>query len=215
MTDSSHTILRKSAAEILDISLRTLDRYVRKNNLTAVRRGRELYFEGKEIMKLKAELKGNTKEASQNSDFDEVEKARKKEEAEAMAAEPLDELDVGFAKIRDELLRRSPEEGIFKALFEKNDQELKETRKKLDMATFRLGSLEAQLKSMVPLIEYRKKKEELLQLADRASIQQKDLKTLHDKLKSEILIRRIYAGFLFFMMGLLPLLLILRLVSGL
>lgn len=231
MVDAPHTITRKSAADMLAVSARTLDRYVRKKSLTTLRRGRELYFDGKEVIKLKAELQNGMnkgerglkveKEAHGN-DFIEVKKAREKEQEEThthaevvhQKAEPLDDLDIGFAKIRDELLRRSPEEGIYKVLFEKVDAEHKDTRKKLDMATFKLGSLEAQVKSMVPLIQYRKKNDEALQLAEQTGKQHKTLKILEKKLQGEIWIKRIYAGFLFIMTALIPLLLILRLVSG-
>jgi hypothetical protein len=256
VTDNSHTITRKSAADILTVSLRTLDRYVRRKSLTTMRRGRELYFDGKEITTMKAELEKAIKAHEKAwkrelpEDFIEIEKARQKEqacpepnrradlipEAEVIeekvreredlkkhkpgkswqsTAEPLDDLDIGFAKIRDELLRRSPEEGIYKVLFEKVDAEHKDTRKKLDMATFRLGTLEAQIKSMVPLIQYRKKNDEALALSERAASQQKDLKTLHQKLHAEMIVKRIYAAFLFFMTALIPLLLILRFVNSL
>jgi hypothetical protein len=46
---------RTFAADILNVSMRTLDRYVRRKKITSVRRGRQLYFSEQELLTLKAE----------------------------------------------------------------------------------------------------------------------------------------------------------------
>lgn len=50
-------------------------------------------------------------------------------------------------------------EGIYQKLYEELKEEHKHNQKRIEAANYRVGQLEAQVKSMVPLLEYRKQKE--------------------------------------------------------
>lgn len=221
-----YTVPRRFAAELLNMSLRTLDRYSKRDTISSMRRGRELYFNEQEILDFKAQIlakeqfetiqktRANTQTKKHTSDFADVEEAQVFEQRKSRGEEETyDDLDAGFANIRDSLLRRSPEESIFKALFEKAEEELKNLRQKLEGAHYQIGKLEAEVKSMVPLIEFKKQKQELLTLSEENRFKQQDIAELEKQLKIEHFVKKVYAIFLFGMMAMLPLLLILRIVS--
>ena len=229
MAQDDFSVSRSFAAEILNVSLRTLDRYNKTEKISSVRRGRELFFSEKELLDFKAKAMAaeeyeKVQKARQNpsqptksqksapqqarSDFHEV------HEAQVLEQSPYDDdLDKGFAEIRDTMLRRSPDEEIYKDLYDKTETELRETRQRLETAHYRIGQLESELKTMVPQLEYKKQHQELLQLASENRQQQDNILGLERQIAIEQFAKRVYAGFLITMVALMPLLLILRLVA--
>jgi len=228
VNEQSHTVPRKFAAELLNVSLRTLDRYSKKNTISSLRRGRELFFNEQEILDFKAQIlakeqfekihknRQQSQAVPQKSarDFSAVEEAQVLEQQPRRGEqESYDDLDAGFADIRDSLLRRSPEESIFKALFQKAEEELKALRQKLETAHYQIGKLESEVQTMVPQIEYKKQKQELLALAEENRFKQQDIAELEKQIRIEQFVKKVYAVFLFFMTATIPLLIILRLLS--
>lgn len=224
MSDQIHTVNRRFAADILNVSLRTLDRYVKKNSISASRRGRELYFGEQELLDFKAKLLAQAEfEQMQAKRFrkEQVSKTEFADVAHAQVLEQTPHLEEG-TPVRSEAMRpalkkekgtENPEEGIYKDLYEKTDHELHVTREKLQVANYHIGKLEAQVKSMVPQIEFKKQHQELLSLAQESRHKTEDIAELEKQLKIEQVVKKIYAVFLFFMMALLPMLVILRLVA--
>ncbi|MDP2691414.1 MAG: helix-turn-helix domain-containing protein [bacterium] len=221
MSTDQHTVSRPFAAEILNVSLRTLDRYAKKDTISSVRRGRQLYFSEEELLNFKAqllaeqqleqvkakrELREEIRPRSSHREFHDI------HEAQVMEQDG-DGDDAEFAGIRNSLLKRDPEVAIYKGLYEKGEGELKEARQKLEMANYQVGKLEAQVKSMVPLIAFKKQKQELLQLSEENRLKQDDIAQLEKQVRMEQFVKKLYAVFLFVMMGLLPLLMILRLFA--
>jgi len=213
---------RAFAAEILNVSLRTLDRYNKGEKISSVRRGRALFFNEKELLDFKAKVMAEEEYEKAQKAREQVKKQPKRQttdfpevhEAQVLEQEPYDEdLDKGFAEIRDTMLRRSPDEEIYKDLYQKAEVELKETRHRLELANYRVGKLEAELKNMVPQLEYKKQHEELLQLASENRSQKDNILGLERQIAIEQFAKRVYAGFLITMVALMPLLLILRLVA--
>lgn len=217
-----YSVPRKFAAELLNVSLRTLDRYSKRNTISSLRRGRELFFNEQEILDFKAQILAKEqfeqvhkrkleKSVSKPStrEFADVEEAQVLEQ-KSKRGEEYDDLDAGFASIRDSLLRRSPEESIFKALFEKAEGELHVIRQKLEAAHYQIGKLESEVQSMVPMIEFKKQKQELLTLAEENRFKLEDIAELERQVKVEKFVKKLYAVFLFVMMATLPFLMILR-----
>lgn len=241
METENYTVNRQFAADILNVSVRTLDRYAKKDSISAVRKGRQLFFNEQELLDYKAKLLareqfervqarrenvgssveregkrgGGTgasfgaRRSDRREEFADVQQAQVMEQEEG---EFMDE-GSGFSRIRDAILKRTPEEKIYKGLYEKVDEELREARGKLEMANYQVGRLESQVKSMVPLIEFKKQKQELLSLSEENRFKQKDIEELERQVNIEKFVKKVYAGFLFFMMAILPLLVILRLFS--
>jgi len=235
-----YTVSRTFASDILNVSIRTLDRYTKKKHITSVRRGRNLFFSEGELLEFKAKIMAE-KELKERKELKELKdggnrvklsRAGRSEEAPPVRSrrtddfedvrdaqvieqtEPLDATDVEFSLIRDQLLRRSPEEGIFKRLYEQAEVSLKELRSKFELANYTVGQLEAQVKSMVPMLEYKKQKDELLLLADENKMKKEDIQQLERDVRVEMFAKKFYAAMLWGMVCLIPLLLILRLVAG-
>ncbi len=234
MAEKSHTVSRQFAAEILNVSVRTLDRYSKGDKISSVRRGRQLFFSEQELLDFKAKQlaqeqlqeaherrhsrqtnkspsRSAKKVTSRQADFPEVEAAQVMEQDERQ--DHYDDIDAGFAEIRDSMLRRSPEEGIFRSLYKKTEKELKDVRQKLEMANYQIGRLESQVTSMVPQLEYKKQKQELLELAQENREKSVEISAMEQQVRIERWVKRLYAGFLLFMMALMPLLVILRLFA--
>jgi len=83
----------------------------------------------------------------------------------------------------------------------------------LEIAQFKVETLENQVKTMVPQLEFKKQHQELLTLAAENRVKQEGIRNLERQLSIEQFAKRIYAAFLLFMVSLIPLLLILRLVA--
>jgi chromosome segregation ATPase len=237
MAEVSHSVTRQFAAEILNVSVRTLDRYSKVDKISSMRRGRQLFFNEQELLDFKAKQLAqqqlqevqekrhsrqqtkNVKRAksrakkvtSRQAEFADVEAAQVMEQDDL--EEAYDDIDAGFAEIRDSMLRRSPEEGIYRSLYKKAEVELKGVREKLEMANYQVGRLESQLTSSVPQLEFKRQKQELLELAQENREKTSDITVLEQQFRIERWVKRLYAGFLFFMMGLIPLLVILRLFA--
>ncbi len=213
---SAKLLDRCEAAEILVTSVRTVDRLIKKGAISSVRSGRDLFVVEESLLKFQAEgknRKGRPSKAPKSfvSDFAEVHHAQvveqsmptEKEEEKPKEAKETEIYPIGYHL----------EQGIYKKLFEEGEQELKTVRQKLEMAHYRIGSLESQVKSMVPLIEFKKQKEEILSLAAENKTKKKDLQQMQKQLQMEQFVKKLYAGFLFLMLALVPLLVILRLIA--
>ncbi len=211
---SAKLLDRSEAAEILASSVRTIDRLIKKGAISGVRSGRDLFVVEESLLKFQAEgknRKGRPPKAPRSfaPDFAEVhhaqvvEQSMPVEEEKASQQTPTESYPIGYHL----------EQGIYKKLFEDSESELKNARQKLEMAHYRVGSLEAQVKSMVPLVEFKKQKEVILTLVAENKTKKKDLQQLQKKLAMEQFVKKLYAGFLFLMMALVPLLLILRIIS--
>lgn len=234
MSDN-YTVPRLFAAEILNVSVRTLDRYAKKDKISSTRRGRQLFFSEKELLDFKAkqlaqeqmeqvhkrrhrdektannqhkhQTSGQRKNV-QSSDFVEVEKAQQHEQSTEHG-----EVDGVFAEIKDSMLRRSPEESIYRGLYHKAEGEMKDLQKQLTVANYQVGKLEAQLNLMVPQLEYKKQQKALDTLQLEHKVTNEKVHHLESELKMERWVKRIYGAFLFIMTALMPLLLILRLFA--
>jgi DNA-binding transcriptional MerR regulator len=88
---SNYNISRAFAAEILNVSLRTLDRYAKKKTVSSVRRGRQLFFSEDELLSYKADLIAREDlmikreqvqgmEEARRDDFVEVQQAQQREQ---------------------------------------------------------------------------------------------------------------------------------------
>jgi len=215
---------RPFAAEILNVSLRTLDRYAKRKVISSVRRGRELYFQEKDLLEFKAKLLAR-------QEWQEIQ-AHKKAKNDTIVDRPTaagrggDFPGVARAQVREQgwngteeaLVMRDAgnivkEESPFKKLYEKGEEELKMTRNKLQVANYRIGSLEAQVQSMVPMIEFKRQNHELLSLAENNREKQQGITILEQQVKIEQFVKKVYAVFLFFMMILVPVLIMLRFVG--
>ncbi len=188
-TLSTTYVDRDEASKILNVSTRTVDRYIRKFKFKTRKDGRRVLIKRKDVDQIiqdqigqYVELKNeNLKEATQKKKTDiavkdiKVESVNKKSEKGAK-----DEKD----------------EKVFQNLYNETKKELKEKQERLDAATYRVGQLEAQVESMVPMLDYTRKEKELKEA--RNTIEQKEVEKLkavnqmENKLRRERIAKWIY-----------------------
>lgn len=104
------------------------------------------------------------------------------------------------------------ESEIYKKLYTEASQELQQKQERLEGATYRVGQLEAQLKNMVPLLEYRQKEEKMIQLKEdyeknTAQFQKKELQ-LKKVLRESKILKNIYIALLLITLIFMPIFLI-------
>lgn len=178
---------REEASEILKVSTRTVDRYIRKFRFKTRKDGRRVLIKKVDVDKIIEAHIG------QFVDMKVVSSEQTKREEKAMERAPGFEVK----DIKVESVRKSDnEEGVYKGLYSEAKKELKEKQERLDAATYRVGQLEAQVKTMVPMLDYTRKEKELKEA--KSAIEQKELEKLQEvrrmehKLKTERIAKYIY-----------------------
>ncbi|MDP3975449.1 MAG: helix-turn-helix domain-containing protein [bacterium] len=209
-----YDIARNFAAEVLNISERTLDRYVKRNTITCVRRGRQLYFNEKELLQFKSRLLaseqirsvrrgtagGGVHKPDASPQTDQSPPSKAADFAEVHEAQLVEQghdhsTDDTFAQVRQKLI--DPKEAIFEKLYEKTDQELKNLRQKFELANYQVGKLESQIKSMVPLLELKRQKQVVGILEQENKEKHREVMTLRHRVESVQLMKNMYAGVLY------------------
>lgn len=198
---------RKAASKLLKMSLRTIDRYVRQKRLsTRVVNGR-VWLDRKEIEGLKFEKERaiivdkvdmSTPPMSIDNNVDNI------------VDTDVDNVDNGELI---EIKRDDIEGKIYQKLYVELKEEVKEKQERLEIANYRVGQLEAQVRNSIPLLEYhresyaRKKQEKSFKnkIEELGSI----CKRLTVQLKFEKFNKRIFLIILLFILALQPLWLLL------
>ena len=178
---------REEASEILKVSTRTVDRYIRKFRFKTRKDGRRVLIKRVDVDKIIEEHIG------QYVDIRSSVAPNAEREVKPVSSAP------GF-EVRDikvESVKKSDkEEEVYKGLYVEAKKELKEKQERLDAATYRVGQLEAQVKTMVPMLDYTRKEKELKEA--KSAIEQKELEKLQEvrrwehKLKTERMAKYIY-----------------------
>ncbi len=178
MTQTNYS--REQAADLLGISTRTLDRQLKSKKIKYSRiQGRVRIYQH-ELEKL-ADLFGKKLITEEN--------IIEKEKPKALS------------------LAKKDHEEFYKILYEDTKIELRETYKQLQGTNYKLGKLEEQLKTAVPLLEYKNKNEELEEAEKNL---EKRSKEIEGRLKEELLNKWIFAALLFGLLAFQPILWILK-----
>ncbi|MFH0837880.1 MAG: helix-turn-helix domain-containing protein [Patescibacteria group bacterium] len=178
---------REEASEILKVSTRTVDRYIRKFRFKTRKDGRRVLIKKVDVDKIIEEHIGQFVDI-RSTIFD-----KREEQTKAIN----NTSDVALKDIKVESVRKSEkEEEVYKGLYHEAKNELKEKQERLDAATYRVGQLESQVKTMVPMLDYTHKEKELKEA--KTAIEQKELEKLQEirrmehKLKTERVAKWIY-----------------------
>lgn len=131
--ESEYTMLRPDAAELLDISVRTLDRYIKNGRVRTRRQGKHLYLNRQDITILK---QGGIQEPVSVLSTHE---AKKEGAPESGVSSEHSTGDYAIATLSPEAI----------AMIAQKDTLLKEL-------AYRVGVLETELKNSIPLIEHRR-----------------------------------------------------------
>ncbi|MBU0706552.1 helix-turn-helix domain-containing protein [Patescibacteria group bacterium] len=178
---------RDEASSILKVSTRTVDRYIRKFRFKTRKDGRRVLIKRIDVDKIIEEHIGQFVDIKST--------ILDKREEHTKAAPQATGFEVKDIKV--ESFRKSEkEEEVYKGLYHETKNELKEKQERLDAATYRVGQLEAQVKTMVPMLDYTRKEKELKEA--KSAIEQKELEKLQEirhmehKLKTERIAKWIY-----------------------
>lgn len=190
-TASTIYVDRDEASEILKVSTRTIDRYIRKHKFKTRKDGRRVLMKRGDIDKIIQDQIGQFVEVKNM-------KLEKKLDSNSQTGTEITLKDIKVESVKKNAdgERSQKEEAVYKNLYAETKQELKQKQERLDAATYRVGQLESQVKSMVPLLEFSKKEKELKEA--KGTIEQKEIEKLQvlnkmeNKLKNERMAKWIY-----------------------
>ncbi len=208
-TSETYNFDRKAASKLLRISIRTLDRYIKNRKLSTRLVGGRVWLDKRELMRFHEDrerpvtidrIEVSTSDVSIDDDVDNIDEG---------VSTPGDRVQ-SFSKKRE---RNSTENGVYKNLFNELKGELQEKQERLEIANYRVGQLEAQVKSSVPMLEYHAEKAEKrrteYELKSEISNAKKILQKLKRTVDYERFNKRIFLIILLTILALQPLWLLL------
>jgi hypothetical protein len=179
---------RIEASKILKTSTRTVDRYMRKYHFKTRKDGRRVLIKRVDVDKIIKDHLGRIVDINDES-FSQILNNKAEflpEEKDTVST--LAVSDIKVQKIKDSETRGT-EERIYKDLYQETKNDLKVKQDRLEAATYRVGQLESQVKSMVPLLDYTKKDKELQEVfhsMEQKARQNQDLiDVMEKKIRSE------------------------------
>ncbi len=159
-----YNIERKEASDLLGVSLRTIDRYIRSGKLSHKKVGYNIYLSEKELDQFR---KGKV----QQVDHVVVHESGFAYQEEEPVSQEQTSSETTF-----EIL-------VYKNLYESSRKELSEKQKEVEFLQYRLGKMEIELGNAMPLLEYQKSQKEA-----EVEIDKLEEKTL--EIKEELLTTR-------------------------
>jgi DNA-binding transcriptional MerR regulator len=178
-----NVIDRKQAAEMLNVSIRTIDRYIQKGTLQKEEINGRIFLRTRDLKPLLDQKKLQNKYLSELAEHEPASPSPAPEERVSQSLE---------ASYTDSEYQTTDEGGedIYKKLYEEVQEELKAKQERLEGANYRVGQLEGLLKESVPLLEYRKvlaiEEEKRNELEDLLRTFEQDNEVLSQTVESKI-----------------------------
>lgn len=219
LTAPKFTLSRSDAADLLAVSTRTIDRYIRGKRLSARKKAGNILLSEEEVNNLKVTLFQNMHGASPEMEgrahrhIDSV-AARQSStifDAETGTVEESEATEeVAVMQAPKAVAVKSDRENVFEELYDLSRREVREYHNKLEAANYRLGQLEVQVKHSVPLLDYQEKEQAIRQqdeiIQSKVRRQDETIQIMEHEVKSERLNKNIYIGLLFGLLTLQPVL---------
>lgn len=142
---------RKTASKLLKMSIRTIDRYIRLKKLSTQAIGGRIWLDKKEIDQLLLRhsrqnivesIDMSTSKMSIDSHVDKVDNI-----------DVINQDDVDFMSTKNKNSKKI-QNTIYKNLYIELKEDIKEKQERLEIANYRVGQLEAQLKNSMPMLQY-------------------------------------------------------------
>lgn len=209
-TLNRYSLDRKAASKLLKVSIRTVDRYVKQKKVSNRVVSGRIWLDRAEIEGLRQRryVDMSTPEMSIDTAVDNM------DEGVDSDVDNIDIIDQDYIQnVQTKTRKRSSENKLYKNLYEDLKEEVKEKQERLEIANYRVGQLETQVKNSIPLLEYHresyanKQREEKIQT--RLKSHEKLFKNLASKLKSEKFNKRVFLIVLLITLALQPLWLLL------
>lgn len=208
---------RKAASKLLKISVRTVDRYIKKKVLTAQNVGGRIWLNKDEvdnILNRKINQYGGSYQPYTNDTYDTNDDTSIPITSIDTTNDKTDENEEFLSTSQTrKIVNKADLSHLYKNLYEETREEIKEKQERLEIANYRVGQLEAQLKNSVPLLEYHResaeKKLKEAHLIESLDQSEKKLSALFKKLKFEEYNKRVFLTILLVVLALQPLWLLL------
>lgn len=208
-TTNKYTVTRKQAATLLDVSTRSIDRYIRSKRLSARKKGGAVLLNEEELQNLKVANFQNMHGASPAVEG----RAHRHIDSKQASQTTIDGTTGAVEEPKKETAlatKNAARDEVFEELYGLSRREIREYHNKLEAANYRLGQLETQMKHSVPLLDYQAKEEKLREqenvIGSKVKRQEEALDMIEQELKGERLNKNIYIGLLFGLLALQPLL---------
>ena len=213
----NYNIDRKAAARLLKVSVRTVDRYVKKKVLTAQNVGGRVWLKKDEIENFVER---------QNAPYGQPEYAAPIDTSDTFdsMSTPITSIDIIDDKTDEtppplstsqthKPARKADLSQMYKNLYDDTKEELGEKQERLEIANYRVGQLEAQLKNSIPLLEYHResaeKKLQKAKMQEKIENTEKKLMAMAKRLRFEMYNKKIFLTILLVILALQPLWLLL------
>lgn len=209
MEIEKYNLDRKTASRLLKVSVRTIDRYIKAKKLsTQVVDGR-IWLDKKEIDLFK--------ERSGGRNMTEVVDMSRPTMSTDDYVDKVDDIEVINQGNTEFLSTKNKNEkiqnAIYKNLYIELKEEIQEKQERLEIANYRVGQLEAQLKNSIPMLEYHREnysnKQTEKVLKDEINEQHNVINKMSVKLKYEKLNKGVFLIILLIVLSLQPLWLLL------
>lgn len=216
-----YNLSREAASRLLKVSIRTLDRYVRAKKMSTTIVDGRIWLNRKEIEEFK-DLKSreaivdkvdmSTSKMSIDNGVDKVDSGV--DIVDTMDIPEQDFVDIlGNRGGKNFKSRERLEDSVYKKLYTELHQEVMENHERLEIANYRVGQLENQLKNSIPLLEYHResyaKEKSSDELKNKLNESVGLIKTLYLKIKYQKFTKRIFILILLTVLALQPLWLLL------
>lgn len=178
--DTKSFITRQDAALLLHVSLRTLDRYIRRKKIKTKREGKNVLILENDVLMLIKDVPVE-QEVYQN-----------------IAGQHLP--DRGEEKKEYSLVPESTTI-IFKKLFEEAQRQIEKKEERIEMLNYKLGQMEAKLKQSIPLLEH---KQATLDTTEKVKEQERILQSVSQKVKMLTMVKNVYLVLLMILVITLP-----------
>ncbi len=208
-TQKQFGISREAASRLLKVSIRTLDRYIKSNKLsTRIVAGR-IWLSRENIEEFRG---GRTRQVEVDKlDVSTVKKSIDNGDGQAdNQVDSMDNVEIFDGKpVGYKREKKRSEGGTYKKLFNELKEEIKEKQERLEIANYRVGQLEAQVRNSIPMLEYHREnyekkrfEEKLTKKLDQSTSL---VKKLSIKLKQSNFSKRIFIVILLIILALQPL----------
>lgn len=220
-------ISREKAAEQLNVSVRTVDRYIRRGFLEIKRLNRNVFisrpsferYYQEQVTKGLIETEPETAKTKANDDATaavnetiEVSENDTSEVGARMAGSSVGERARATSGIGGphphSYATESVSVSIYKELYEELKEKNEEQIKRLEGAHYRVGQLEAQVKNMVPMLEFKQERKRLVAIDQqyKEDIKQAKVRVVQSRrlIETERFNKNVYIALVYGMLALQP-----------
>lgn len=209
-TEKVYGLSRKAASELLKVSMRTLDRYVKSKRVSTRTIQGRIWLSKEEVEGLRwSDIRGTEVDSGDMStpNMSTVDRGDNVDNIEV--------LEQGNVHTLSSTPRKTSRQSeIYKKLFEELKEDLHEKQERLEIANYRVGQLETQLRNSIPMLEYHHENYLRKKHEDERAHQIEESVKLIDQLKNKLKIakfnKRLFIIILLVVLTLQPLWLLLH-----